>query len=526
VNRPSYSTILFRGVLWGLLLSGGAIFADLADVQRLEEVSRSSFNDRFSTFTKDKNVMGKAVDSDGKVVSTGAKARFDHDDDNPFQSELTYHDFSYEVRDHGKDNRGNINPNEQVKTLYAGISHHGAIDKGGGSSLLERTAYQLHEQFTKAEDDRQKQQADEQKGIQYRSIFKVETKDVQKTPGAAAPATGATSVRPKNNDTEPDKVERWTIRDEAKPGIENVGKISFETIDRAAKDPDSQDDPKEMGNLRMYYHSAKEAVKALWRSTLANLAQRWNFKAIEPQTSGENVQLSEDYENPKKWAEQVKAKLDKERPPANPTEKQERDQEIEKMAKQAEQVGALSYHSIDPQFKQPNPGAAGPGAPAGGPVKEQLVMEGPEKEDARVRDWRVQLEVLGKGGISASQVPSNWKYNQKDDAAAVATQFDNDGNPTQTQDLSVAQQIQLYNNDLKSAAEAIPPVKDRFPDLKADPKKILSYQIQPGSRSVVDLNQFPADAVYEGYEAPIPESQTKPTALPQNYQELLQKKGE
>ena len=404
MNRPRYSTIFVRGVFWGLLLGTACqAFADLADVERLEEVSRSSFNDHFSTFTKDKNVMGKAQSPDGKINLVSPKARFDHDDDNPFQSELTYHDFAYNVRDHGRDNKGNVNPNEAVKTLYAGVSHHGALAAAGGSSLLERTEYSLHEQFTKAEDDKQKQQADEQKGIQYRSIFKVETKDVDQGTGTAATGAGG---KPKNNDTEPDKVERWTLRDEAKKATDDVGKVSFDTVDRAAKVPDSQDDPKEMGTIRLFYHAAKEAVKSLWRSTLANLVQRWDFKAIEPQAAGENVQLSEDYESPQKWAQQVTAKLDKERPPDpnQPNEKQERDQEIQTMAKQADQLGQLSYHSIDPQFKQQNGGGGGGGG-GGAKGAEQLVMEGPKKEDGQVRDWRVQLEVLQKAGISAA---GNW----------------------------------------------------------------------------------------------------------------------
>ena len=57
------------------------------------------------------------------------------------------------------------------------------------------------------------------------------------------------------------------------------------------------------------------------------------------------------------------------------------------------------------------------------------------------------------------------------------------------QDMTVKQQLESYNNQLREAAVGYEEVKTRFPDLKTDPSAPLQYQIQSETKSVMEINQ-------------------------------------
>jgi hypothetical protein len=133
---------------------------------------------------------------------------------------------------------------------------------------------------------------------------------------------------------------------------------------------------------------------------------------------------------------------------------------------------------IDPRFETNKDG------------KEELKINGPQKEDGLIRDMRVQLGVLEKAGVSASSIPSNWRYNRKDDETRQTINFDENGQPLGESTMTVAEQLESYNRQVRAAAEGISEVQKRVPTLKMDSNAVLSYQIRPGTKSVMEVNQL------------------------------------
>lgn len=492
-----------RRYFWNLLLIGGTVLtfapsaqAKLEDVEKAQELSRNNYVERFSEFTQDKNFLGRAQNPSGQSIQGKRKTRFNADDQFPFQSDLTYHDFSYEVEDETfkQANQNNNGPGPKTRTLYASVSGHGAISASGGSSRLEREAYQEHDKYKKEETKKEKEDADKKEGVQYRGVFKVETQEVFKD-----------GQPKKGDDKTPDKVERWSWREESNPKIQQVGTESFQTLEKAAKEQVTEGE-NGMGTLEFYYKAANTALKSLWNSTLANLKQRQMYKGIEAET-GSNPQISEEYANCDSWEQAEIAKLD---PKLSQQERERRTKDIGKMKGQCGQMAKTDYRMINPKFKKdPND----PNAPG------QLEAEGPEKEDARARDWRVALEVYGSVGKKAEDVQSNWKYQDKDNRNSVTTKFDENGQPAGTEQLTMDDSVNKYNDNLQQSAEAVSEIQKRFPGLQLKAEQITSYQIQKNTKRMDEITDLPAEATMEDFVPQAPNQEAE--KLPETYEELV-----
>ncbi len=470
------------------LLLGAPVWADPQDAEKAEEKARNSFIDQFSKFMQDKNVQGKVRRPDGKVVGGGKKTRFNQDDGLAFQSDLTYHDFSYNTIEQGEE-KADAGKGEKPpeKRLFAHVSGHGGVSAAGGSSVLERAAYALDKKF--AEQDEQKKQP-EQEGVKYRSIFKVTTKEVFE--GGDSGAKGD-----KAKEGEKDKVDRFELRDEARPEIDKVGADSAQTILQAARGEQNANDEKALGNGVLLRQAAHEATKALWNSTLANLSQRRMNRAIRSGSMPVAPQVSEGVPRCEEWSSVAQGVINK----ADPKRREELLKDVERMMGQCKQMGSLSFSAISPNFTQEEGGG------------EKLEFEGAQKEDAFQRDARLQLEIMNKAGKSVTEVPSNWQFSKDDDKAKMTISYDD--NQPKEGSLTIQEQLESYNANLKEAEEGYKEVSKRIPGMEVP--KPTQYAIQPGSRNMMDINQPPESAFEEvGIQKGV---NTGP--VPQTYDELL-----
>ncbi len=488
-----------------LLLPCLSAHAKLVDVEAAQQKSIQRYNQKFSDFSQEKNVMGKPQTATGGQVQAKVKVRFDSDDQVAFESDLTYHDYQYDTDDeaYAQKQKANPNPNpntDKTRILYASVSPHGAIEQGGGSSLLERTVYKLNDQYAQEQSKDEKKKFDEQKGIKYEGVFKIETQEVNDK-----------EKKTKNDkDNVPDKVERRSIRDEALGQIEQVGEGSFQGIERAAKDQDKKNDPKAMGTLSLYYTAGKEALKALYKSTLANFGQTRTYEGIKAENANvDKVKLNEDVSNCDQWQEQAIAQID---PKAS--DKDQQQQEIARMVKQCKQMVKTNYKQINPQFTDSGSGGGG-----GGGGDQKLEEKGVKDENNRERDYRVELNLLSKEGTRAQDVQSNWKYTNKDETNKVVTAFDKNGNPTKTENLRMDQQVDRYNSQLEVAAQALPDIQSRFPNLKVTAGQITNNEIKHKTKRADEITQYPTGAVVQGFE-PDRAKAIGNQALPTNYDDL------
>lgn len=472
------------------VLMGAPAWADPQDADKAEEKARNSFIDQFSKFMQDKNVQGRAKRPDGKVVGGGKKTRFNQDDGLAFQSDLTYHDFSYNTIEQGEEKadaqqgaqKGQKPPE---KRLFAFVSGHGGISAGGGSSVLERAAYALDKKF--AEQDQQNKQP-EQEGVKYRSIFKVTTKEVFE---------GDAGKADKAKEGEKDKVDRFELREEARPEIDKVGADSAQTIIQAARGEQNANDDKALGNGVLLRQAAFEATKALWNSTLANLAQRRMNRAIRSGSMPVAPQVSEGVPRCEEWSSVAQDVINK----ADPKRREELLKDVERMMGQCKEVAGLSFSAVGPNFTQQEGGG------------EKLEFEGPQKEDAFQRDARLQLEIMDKAGKSVTEIPSNWQFSKDDDKARMTISYDD--NQPKEGSLTVREQLESYNANLKDAEEGYQEVSKRIPGLEVP--KPTQYAIQPGTRNVMEINQPPESAFEEvGIQKGVG---TGP--VPKTYNELL-----
>jgi hypothetical protein len=489
--------------------------AQLEDVEKAQELSRSQYIQRFTEFTKDKNVMGPAQSPDGKVLLEGNKSRFNADDKGTFKSDLTYHDFMYETDDEAfnkkqeaAEKNGTLKKeDEKTRRLYAGTSPHGSLSD---SSQLERIMYQLHEKFSKLESEKERKQEQNKEGIRYESFTKVETKEIFKqddkvaNAGSTPPATPPPSAQGEGKKDEiPEKVSRRKIREEAISDVEKVGTDSTNTIEESAKDKDKKQNPEAMGNLEFFYLSARRGLEAMWNSTLANLGQRRAYRGATG-----DLKLNEDTASCDKWAQQAIAQIKTQDPKARENEVER----INKMKGECGQLAKTNFRDVNPRFEvDKNDKSQNP--------QPKLVNKGPKDEDEMERDLRVQLEVMDKVGTRANEVPTNWKYEEKDEKASVATGYDQDGEVKTREELRMDEQVGDYNNELKESAKDTEEIKKRYPDLKMNPKDILSYQIPLKTKSALDITKFPEQSKYEDFQPQGPKGQELPVA--ESYQELL-----
>jgi len=507
-----------------LVFVPGILLAKLEDVEQAQEKARNSFNENFEKFTQDKNVVGKPTKIDGTVTQGGPKTRSNKDDDGDYQSDLTMHDLSYEIEDEAQAAKnkaaieaGQLDPADaKNRTLFIGTSEHGALSQAGGSSRLERTSYDLHDEFSKLETKKEQQEENEKKGIHFRGAYQVTTQEIIKKnnqPGGVPEGGG--NPAPPPGDEEVEKVERWGYREEAKPRVDQVGSDSFQTVENAAKDEESKNDPAKMGTLVFYYEAANRAIRQLVKSTTANLAQRRIFKAIDSGSLGEKPKLSEDTPDCASWSQKALANIP---PDADPATREAKEKDAQRIVEQCQQVAQISSQAINPVFETPE--NAPPDA------KPELKQKGPDEEDPWQRDWRVGLALYGNVRKKASDVPSNWKYTDKDEKSKVTVSYDENGQPLEVREMRMSDQVDLYNDDLKGAANDLGEIQKRYDSLKMTPEQILE-NVKEGELSAAEITKVPGQALYEGYETP-PDinKQQKNNLIPQNYEELLTKNRE
>ena len=362
------------------------------DADRSEEVARSNYVDQFVKFMNDKNVQGKVKRPNGDLVQGNQKTRFNQDDGLTFRSDLTYHDSPYNV----EEQNGN-----QTERIYAFVSPHGKITGAAGSSLLERTAYQMDQKYTKQNQQNQAQnQQQEQAGVKYRSMFKITTKQV---------IAQGTDKNNKNN--EADKVERMEMVDGAKKEIEKVGETSFDTTIKlsARSNIDGSDDPNNLGNGVLLRQAAHEATRALFYSTLANLSQRRMNRGIRSGMLPMSPQISEGIPRCDDWSGALNGVIAQE---PDPKRRDQMQQEMKRMLDQCKQMAAVPFNAIGPKFAQQQNGG------------EKLETGDVQKEDSIQRDERIQLEIMAKAGKSVTEVPNNWGYTAADDKARMTISYD------------------------------------------------------------------------------------------------------
>jgi len=470
VSRQGVIRVSFRNLksigptlLWAVLLvlPSTLIFGEDKAIQFTvdegAEKARKTYIERFIKFTQDQNVAGKAKDPFGKTVQGGEKTRFNQDDGNSFQGALTYHDASYDTKDEEAAKNNPNDPKAQFSRLRPFVSSHGGVSKEGGSSELERAVYEKHLEYSKKDEDPDIQkQREKEKGVRYYSIFKEETKELEPDP---------------KNPDQPKKVSRVTINPEVEEVISKIGKDSVQTIEKSAKDPGFENDPKTMGNLTFFREAAARASKALWDSTLANLSQRRIYN------NGEGS-LSESTPNCESWGAAEAKELEKQlqKDPQALKSAQDRLQERVQKCKTMESV---QWSAIDPEIDGSN-------------GKTELKEKGINFEDKYERDLRNQMEVMNRVGISPDQLKTNFQYGEDEFKNEVGTGIDDSGELT-TEQMTNAEQLNAYNQALEMAIEKSKEIKKESPNSRIifDENTIRSYQIQAGEKNILQINKVP-----------------------------------
>lgn len=513
MNKQSHIGVKRFLILAAIGLYFPSLRADLMDAEKAEELARKSFAEKYLEFTGDKNVMGKATTVDGKVQQTGAKNRFNTDDGVSYKSDLTYHDFAFTAPDDTNNqqsqNNQNSKANKSPRDLQPYVSGHGGIAEGGGSSILERTMYQEFDKFKKQEEQQQfNRKQEEQTGLKYRGVFKITTKEVFDDPKSKQSQNNNGNPSNSNNNNnnpnssdpkEKDKVERLELREETKEAVEKIGRDSAETIIQAARDKETREDANVLPNELFMYDAAAKATTSMWNAALANLSQRRIFKGLSGDSSFfDPPKLSEEQPDCAAWERSQQEKLAK----VNPQEREERQKEFGLMKKGCEQMSKMPFSAINPGYEvDPNNSKV-----------EVLKERGPEKEDAFARDTRVQLELMSAAGKPISEIKSNWQYEEKDEKVKLKN-FD--GSEVEQ---NMAEQLESYNKQLQEAAASYQEIQAEAPEVfkaKEDPNQ---YQIEPGTRSLMEVNKRPEEAFSNmGVDA----SKLAEPPAAQNYEQLI-----
>lgn len=497
------------GALLALQVSAGP-----EDADRTESTFRQYWVDRFTQFTQDQNVAGKGARPDGTAAVAGKKRKFNNDDGVQYEGYLTYHDFSFNTiekapqkNNTGGNSSGGTPVDQQTRTLYGFVSKHGAISAAGGSSLLERTVYEQHEKYLKEEEGARKngKSLDNDKtGVKYKSIFKVTTDKISKKDDPSGSGTLAT---PSKSDDPEEKVERWELRPEVRTEVEKIGEESFKTVEASARDRGSENDENALPNSTLMYEAASRAYDAWWNSTLANLSQARANRAVRGGPQGIRAQLDEDNATCEKWVFETRSKLQSQSP-LSPSDQKE----LDRMLSQCKEMVSMNYRAVNPSFekdeKDPN-------------AKESLQEKGPDKEDARERDLRLQMEVLANPQVDPNELPTNWKFQNKDTQTKVTVGFDESARNAEVAETTVGEQVKSYNDQLASAAGKYEEIKKRFPDLDVNPKQVLQYQIK-GQPTAKEISALPKD-IYSA-DSGVEKAKTKSPA--KNYSQLLDRQKE
>ncbi len=490
--RPSALNL----ALWTILCAG--LFAtparaDLEDVIRAQQERIQKVIERFKKFTSDKNVMGEAITPDGNTVQAPDKTKFDADGAKllTFQSELTYHKQAFDVVEEEKEDE---NGEVKVEKLYGFVSPHGKESEAGGSSELERAVYGLHKQFNKEEE----QDKPREEGVEFKSIFKVTTKKVQKQDEAAGDAGGSGAggglkkAKDDGEDNEDLDVARWELRDEAIQAVKKIGENSFETVKKSAKDDENEGLEEAMANGVLLREAGSRGLKALQAEALNSLSQRRFNRGIRDGALPERVQLWQDAPTCEAWSQQAAALVEEAETPEG---KEARQKELQRMTDQCKNMTTMNYKEIMPRFVEEDSG--------NGESKEQLQSLGVNKEDARERDLRVQLNINEKFGMSANEVQNNWGYGEQDLATTVNT-YDAEGNQTGETQMTPEEVLNTYNQQLQKAKETADAINAQLPEQnRIDTSQTLSYQIQKGQKAAWEITSVP-DRAKEDFNISVP----------------------
>ena len=196
------------------------------------------------------DVMGKAQTPDGKMIETDQKGRNSFDRDGGgfmlFRSDLTYHDFAYMTVD------PNVKKEDKKASpiLHRWVSACGGVTAAGGSSQLERTAYQWHQKYHE-EDKEKAKENNKEEGVKFRSIYKITTKEV--------------FDKDDPDNEEPQRIERSELRPEVREDIKRDGRQSFEGIQRVARSDPDRDDSDVIPNSVFLRYAAGTASQASQR---------------------------------------------------------------------------------------------------------------------------------------------------------------------------------------------------------------------------------------------------------------------
>ncbi len=180
---------------------------------------------------------------------------------------------------------------------------------------------------------------------------------------------------------------------------------------------------------------------------------------------------------------------------------------MQQMIQKCKQMAQTSYKTINPNFQDP-----GNGQPA------QLKSGDLKGEDYFARDLRNQLQVIEKAGTDVSELQTNYQYSDKDNKSKVTIGYDDNAKKGIEGERTVKQQLDGYNNQLQQAVQGYEEVQTRMPDVKFNKEQILGYQIQPKTKSAMEINAIPANILRDDFGV----NQPTQVAPAQDYQGLIQ----
>jgi hypothetical protein len=158
--------------------------------------------------------------------------------------------------------------------------------------------------------------------------------------------------------------------------------------------------------------------------------------------------------------------------------------ELESRTKQLEQRYALCEKMRQQSGSMVNPQVQG----------DDIVAGSPDSERGAEWRYRVQLATITRAGINPNAVPhpgdaqiSRFQY------ANNLKKYDAGGTSYQVVSMTNADQLNGYNAALGSAAEGVKAAAARNPYMVDYSGSLAQYQIQPATRSAIEINSMTPD---------------------------------
>jgi hypothetical protein len=260
-----------------------------------------------------------------------------------------------------------------------------------------------------------------------------------------------------------------------------------------------------MGNSALYREAISRASKAMWDSTLDNLVQRRVRK-------NSDAELLESMPDCNSWAQVKSQEIDADKN-LTPSDKEAQKKDLQEDVSKCQQMAEVKWSTIQPRFESDQK--------TGAPVLKQ---KGIKYEDAYERDLRNQLEVMDKVGIEASQLQSQWQYSEDEFKNELLIETDESGNIS-TAPTTNKEQLESYNQALDEALEGLKQAQQVLPDLKFDEKAIQAKKIEPGQKSILEINQVPDHVLIQMGATQSSSENTAPSQAASNYTELNQQQN-